>query len=340
MPDKHQIHPTNGIETMSLQIRGWIEEGGKKLSGEEVTAILSTQPSRVSRFAGEFFFSSGACMGRDHLGIIPGPLPPGTFRCHGKDTRIDPPIPDLSLEEAIVQAVSLRSDEGVCALSGGVDSSLVAALAHRPCLVVGTAASHDILQGMNAASVLGLDCSPMVIPVDEIEDALQSVLPIIPVKGPVDVAIAVTQFFIARAAKELGHSRILTGQGADELFGGYARYLNIEDVDLQLKKDFESLSLQGTRDQAVAGLHGASLSMPYLDLRVVHAARKLPGRGRVTAGVRKRALREVATRFIPPGIAWYEKKAMQYGSGVEKEIRSLARMKGFRNSGDFIRSLL
>jgi asparagine synthase (glutamine-hydrolysing) len=340
MPDKHQSHPINGIETMSLQIRGWIEEEGKKLSREEVATILSAQPSRVSRFAGEFFFSSGDCMGRDHLGIIPGRLPPGTFRCHGKDTRIDPQMPDLSLEDAIVQAVSLRSDEGVCALSGGVDSSLVAALARRPCLVVGTAVSHDIVQGMNAARVLGLECSAVVIPVNEIEAALHRVLPIIPEKGPVDVAIAVTQFFIARAAKELGHTRVLTGQGADELFGGYARYLNVEDVDLQLKKDFESLSLQGIRDQAVAGLHGTYLSLPYLDLRVVHAARKLPGRGRITAGIRKRALREVAARFIPPEIAWYEKKAMQYGSGVEKEIRALARRKGFRNSGDLIRSLL
>jgi len=325
---------------MSLQIRGWIEEDGRTLSGEEVSAILSTQPSRVSHFGGEFFFSSGDCMGRDHLGIIPGPIPPGTFRCRGKDTRIVPSVPGLSLDDAIVQAVSLRSDEGVCALSGGVDSSLVAALARRPCLVVGTAASHDIVRGVNAARVLGLECSAAVIPVDEIEEALHTVLPIIPVKGPVDVAIAATQFFIARAAKELGHTRILTGQGADELFGGYARYLNVENLDLQLEKDFESLSLQGARDQSVAGLHGGYLSQPYLDLRVVNAAMKLPGRGRVTGGVRKRALREVAAMFIPPEIAWYEKKAMQYGSGVEKEIRNLARMRGFKNSGDFIRSLL
>ena len=114
---------------MSLKIRGWIEEGGKKLSREEVSTILTEQPSRVSGFAGEFFFSSGDCSGRDHLGIIPGPLPPGTFRCRGKDTPIDPTVPELSLEAAISEAVSLRSDEGVCALSGGVDSSLVAALA-------------------------------------------------------------------------------------------------------------------------------------------------------------------------------------------------------------------
>jgi asparagine synthase (glutamine-hydrolysing) len=325
---------------MPLKIRGWIEEEGKKLSREEISTILSEEPSRASRFGGEFFFSSGDCAGRDHLGIIPGPLPPGTFRCKGKDIPIDPAVPELPLEAAISKAVSLRSDEGVCALSGGVDSSLVAALARLPCLVVGTARSHDIVQAEKAARAMGLECAVMVILPREIEDALLAVLPVIPEKGPVDVAIAVTQYFIARTAKELGHTRVLTGQGADELFGGYARYLEVEDVELQLEKDFGTLSLQGSRDQAVAGLHGTCLSMPYLDLRVIKAARKLPDRGKVTGGVRKRALREVAARFIPPEIAWYEKKAMQYGSGVDKEIRVLARKNGFRSSGDLIKSLL
>ncbi|MBP1929774.1 asparagine synthase (glutamine-hydrolyzing) [Methanolinea mesophila] len=324
---------------MSLFIRGWVEDEGRRLTEGEIEAILSDQPSRVSRFGGEFFFSSGVCEGRDHLGIIPGPIPPGTFRCGNMETRISPCVPDLTLEEAVVKAVSLRSDEGVCALSGGVDSSLVAALAGLPCLVVGTASSHDIVRAGAVARVLGLEITVAVIPPGQIEDAIHSVLPVIPVNGPVDVAIAVTQFFIARAARELGHSRILTGQGADELFGGYARYLTVEDVESQLEADFGSLALQGARDQAVAGLHGTSLSMPYLDLRVVNAAKMLPDRGKVTGGVRKRALRELAARFIPPEIAWYEKKAMQYGSGIEKEIRALARRKGFRNTGDFIRNL-
>jgi asparagine synthase (glutamine-hydrolysing) len=326
---------------MSLKIRGWIEEEGKRLSREEISTILSEQPSRVSGFGGEFFFSSEDCAGRDHLGIIPGPLPPGIFRCiGGDDFRIDPPVPELPLEAAISEAVALRSDEGVCALSGGVDSSLVAALARLPCLVVGTARSHDIVQAEKAARAMGLECAVTIISPGEVEDALLAVLPIIPEKGPVDVAIAVTQYFIARTARELGHTRVLTGQGADELFGGYARYLDVEDVELQLEKDFGSLSLQGSRDQAVAGLHGTCLSMPYLDLRVVKAARMLPDRGKVTGGVRKRVLRVVAARFIPQEIAWYEKKAMQYGSGVEKEIRALARKNGFRSSGDLIKSLL
>jgi asparagine synthase (glutamine-hydrolysing) len=243
-----------------------------------------------------------------------------------------PVIPEMPLDEAIVEAVALRSDEGVTALSGGVDSSLVAKLAGRECVAVGVEGSHDLRQARHAAKILGLSCSFVTIPEREIAEVLPLVVSVIPKKDPVSVAIALTQYFIARWAGEHGYARILTGQGADELFGGYARYSVSEDLEGELARDFLGLELQACRDQAIAALHNTCLSMPYLDLRVVRAARAIPAHNKVQGNRRKIPLRTVAERHIPQDLAWYEKKAMQYGSGVWGVMRKLARKNGYKTS--------
>ena len=232
----------------------------------------------------------------------------------------------------IVTAVKLRSDEGVVALSGGVDSTLVACLAKRECVAVGLEGSHDLKQARHAAETLGLSCSCAVITEDEIAAALPTVVATIPKKDPVNTGIALTQFFIARWAGEHGHRRIITGQGADELFGGYSRYLEADTLEADLERDFAGLEAQARRDQAVAALHGTYLSMPYLDCRVVRAARAIPAAEKVKDGRRKVPLRTVAERYIPQDLAWYEKKAMQYGSGVWATLRKLARKNGYKTS--------
>jgi asparagine synthase (glutamine-hydrolysing) len=154
----------------------------------------------------------------------------------------------------------------------------------------------------------------------------------IPARDPVNTAIALTQFFITRFAGEQGHKRILTGQGADELFGGYSRYLDTTTLATDLERDFAGLEQQAERDQAIAALHGTYLSMPYLDMRVVRAAHAIHPEEKVRDGRRKVPLRLVAERHIPAEYAWYEKKAMQYGSGVWKELQKLSRKNGYKTS--------
>lgn len=234
------------------------------------------------------------------------------------------------LDEAIVMAVAERSDEGVVALSGGVDSALVAQLAGRQCVVVGVSGSHDLLRARLVAGELGMTLHEELIDQDDIEEALLRVLEVIPEKDPVNASIATTLYFVSRWAGRNGEERILAGQGADELFGGYSRYLHTETLARDMEEDFRKLPRQIARDQAVAGLFGAYFSLPYLDPRVVNAAQAIPAEMRVMDGVRKRPLREVAARHMPEEIAKYEKKAMQYGSGVMKEIERLAARKGFK----------
>lgn len=326
---------TNGTRgTMENPVlAGWVERDGRRLSCEEIAAICRDRPEEILRFGGEFALSWDTCTARDHLGIMEGSGPKGILACKGitKGT-ICPEVPNLPLEDAIVTAVALRSDVGITALSGGVDSSLVAKLAGRGCVAVGLENSHDLKQARHAARALGLECSFVTITEAEIAAALPGVVAAIPKKDPVNTGIALTQYFVARFAKEHGYTRILTGQGADELFGGYARYETSDNLEEELARDFLGLEVQARRDQAIAGLFGTYLSMPYLDLRVVRAARIIPAQEKVQGGRRKIPLRKVAERHIPPDLAWMEKKAMQYGSGVWGVLRKLARKNGYKTS--------
>lgn len=325
-----------------MNLKGWIERDGVRLSPADLERMLNKEPEAIAQCGGEFLLTWDDCTARDAFGIIPGPVPPGTVCCDGREVaRIAPNPPPCTLEEAIVTAVNLRSDEGVVAFSGGVDSALIAGLAGLPCVAVGIEGSHDAVWAAKAARLMGLDLEVVTPTEEEVLEALRRVVRVIPdPTNPVEASIATTLFFVAARARELGHTRVLAGQGADELFGGYARYLSSPDLAAELERDFADHGRQRTRDQAVAALHGAYFSMPYLDIRVVRAARAIPAEERVRGGVRKRPLRAVAERHIPIEIARAEKKAMQYGSGIWRTIQRLARNNGYPVVADYLTALV
>ena len=90
------------------------------------------------------------------------------------------------------------------AFSGGVDSALVARLAGRECVAVGLPGSHDLERARLAAHELDLILHEVQIEPAEIEEALASVLPVIPDKDPVNASIAATLYFVCRWAGENG----------------------------------------------------------------------------------------------------------------------------------------
>ncbi len=321
-----------------LKLLGWVEVDGRRLSKAQLDELLETSPASLSSFGGEFLLRWDGWAARDRFGIIPGDCPAGAIVCDDNVVGVvDPRPPELGLAQAIETAVRLRSDEGVVALSGGVDSALVAAIARRECIVVGVEGSSDLKRARSFADALDLELEVALIDPGRIEEALAAVLPVIPSPNPVDASVAATLYFVAEWAALHGTERILAGQGADELFGGYARYLDTTTLAADLERDFRGLPLQLARDQAVAGLFGAYFSLPYLDVRVVRTAMAIPPEEKVKEGVRKRPLREVAARHMPIDFAHREKKAMQYGSGVMREMKRLARRRGYKGVQEWMK---
>ncbi|MDR2855320.1 MAG: asparagine synthase C-terminal domain-containing protein [Methanomicrobiales archaeon] len=326
-----------------IQIHGWVELDGVILSHSELEAIKG-DTEKISRFGGEFCitWNDGSCA-RDQYGVMLGECPAGTY-ISSDETRIpiafssSKPTPFLS--HALKTAVLLRADTSnttdtcVTALSGGVDSALIAAISRTPCIAVGMEGSHDLIQAARVASLCDIDLYTRSI----YESEIKNVLPLIIEctqhvhMTPVDIAIGVSLWFICETAKEQGYTRILSGQRADEIFGGYHRYANIntqDEIAQLFKKDWSTIPHQNLRDQTVAKAHGCWLSMPYLDARIISRANEIAPSDHLKNGIRKYQLRRVALHYLPHEIACHEKKAMQYGTGIANEIKKIAKQHGF-----------
>lgn len=353
-------------------LSGWIEYKGKIITESDAKNLTLAE---FSTCGGEFFISTDKIIARDCYGIMPADYPAGLVSCieNGASMKMTPDVPLLKLEDAIYEAVCLRmqaasvaKQKAVVTLSGGVDSTLVAAIATEAAgvdgvatatnaaptsntgarfsspqaIAVGVEGSHDALAAEKAALALDIPLTIHTITTDEVEAALPEVAKLIPRKNPMDLELAVTGWFICSLAKKCGATQIITGQAADELFAGYARYSSTQNLRLDLEHDFAGLETQRARDSSIATHFGVWYSLPYMDERVVRVAKACAPDELVSGDKRKIALRRVAEKYIPEDFAWKEKKAMQYGSGISKIIRDIAKKNGCRNVAGLLEKII
>ncbi len=248
----------------------------------------------------------------------------------------DETIASKALCEAIQRAVEKRRyTPCAVAFSGGLDSSLIAALCPDAELYsVGMAGSHDISQTEKAAKLLGLSDKLHLheLTTDEVESALPAVIRAVESNDPLKVSIAVPLFFASGDARNGGIRVMLSGQGADELFAGYKRYesMNPAELELALRKDLDNISENNLeRDDAVTMANGVEIRVPYLDREVVELALRTAPELKIHNGIRKYILRQAAKKFLPDELVFKEKKAAQYSSGVHSALVKLARKNGF-----------
>jgi len=297
-------------------------------------------------------------------------VPPGTVRTAAGDSRRlelpepavdDPDSAQQAVTDALAGALGLDGEGGstdtAVAFSGGVDSALVAAgLPDAPLYVIGFEGSHDIAAARAAAAAMDRGEGLTVIELDHetLQEAVPRVAAAIGRTNPMDVSIALPLLLVAEQVREDGYDRLALGQGADELFGGYSKVVDpgsdhrvaADTVRGAVSETIESLPGQLERD--VCGLQAVGVDpvTPFLQDRVVDAALRLPGELLASDDERKIALRQFARQegVVPDEVAATDKKAVQYGSYVSRELDRLARQAGYKRRmddhvGQYIRSL-
>ena len=278
---------------------------------------------------------------------------------------------DRALKKAVLKRVRGLDKVGVIC-SGGVDSSLIAKLSSLYCEVilyaVGTENSEDLIYAERLAKDLNLKLRKKIISEEEYEKYVFKVAKAIDEVDLMKIGVGIPIYVASEMANKDGLKVVLSGQGADELFGGYARHERIykekgeEELKKELLKDVNNLyKVNLERDDHCTMANGVELRVPFLDEEVVEIALSIPVDYKMSElsnrpyaesnisvksepinglkntnlntkcirSVRKKILRDVASQYLPDYIAYRPKKAAQYGSGGEKMIYKVAKKYGF-----------
>lgn len=213
-------------------------------------------------------------------------------------------------------------------LSGGVDSSIVTAVASTFCptlkaITVGVEGSPDLVNARRVAAHLGIEHVVCTFTEDELMALVPPMVWHLESYNPSAINCAVVNYIAARKAKKMGISVVLCGEGADEIFGGYrvlrdmdcrefvpSSWRMIENIHMTECKRLDRSTMAATIEARC----------PFLDRGLVEYAMNLPYRsklhhhddGRV---VEKHILREAFADALPSEVVWREKEPFDQGSG-------------------------
>ena len=251
------------------------------------------------------------------------------------------------LTEAVQKRIPELERVGMV-FSGGVDSTLIAAMAKQlganmTCYTAGVKDSPDIIFAKEAASQIGIP-----IRINELDDQTLlefTVKAILSMEdrslGQVEVAIPII------ASVDLAHQDgqivLLTGQGADELFGGYSWYQRIieqegyDEFEFRMWDDLNQLYKETLeREDKITMAYGIELRVPFLDPQLIEAALTIDPHLKIRSPedtLGKYIHRALASDMgVPPEIAWRPKEAAQHGAGIHHRFVTLAEKQGFERS--------
>jgi asparagine synthase (glutamine-hydrolysing) len=244
---------------------------------------------------------------------------------------------DKLLKLSVVKRIEGLHEIGVI-FSGGVDSSYLALLLGEiseniplkiTLYAVGTEGSKDVEAAIYASKFLNLDLKICEVTEELVREALPEVVKAIGDDNLMKVGVGLTTYFATKMVAEDGIKVAISGQGADELFGGYKRYLESfvnGTLNYDLRVDMSNMyHVNLERDDACSMLNGVELRLPFLDERLVELVLNIPDNKKIVSmhdDMRKSILRKLAfEEGLDYEIAYRPKKAAQYGTGIDKILR-------------------
>ena len=254
----------------------------------------------------------------------------------------DGPASTLAVREALMDAVKrqLMSDVpyGVL-LSGGLDSSVISAIAEKysamrieddsktrawwPRLhsfAVGLKGAPDLDKARLVAEHIGTVHHEINYTIQEGLDALRDVIYFTETYDVTTIRASTPMYLLARVIKSMGIKMVLSGEGADEIFGGYlyfhkapsAREFHEETVR-KLSKLHLYDCLRANKSLSAWGVEGR---VPFLDKEFLDVAMRLNPAIKMCPGatIEKKIVREACADLIPAEVAWRQKE--QFSDGV------------------------
>lgn len=262
------------------------------------------------------------------------------------------PYVDVSMDDAIEHTRHLISASLIRRLSGrsrivvgvsGIDSIILAILSNHILdvmpVTVCTKGSYDEMNARYLQEVMGLRTHILMLEEQDILKILNDISTQeidLDFASTMDVSIACIVYALARFARDNGVDALMLGQLADELFGGYARYLRYydcrssncihHDLNMILFNDLKKASHDLCRDESIASSMLVDLLLPYASVELARYVVNLPAEFKVDTvhGVRKLLLRKVAESIgVAHEVVYREKKAMQFSTGIFKMVKRL-----------------
>ncbi|MGO2321309.1 asparagine synthase B [Vibrio casei] len=243
-----------------------------------------------------------------------------------------------ALEDAVKRQLMTDVPYGVL-LSGGLDSSITSAVAKRfaamrieddeqsqawwPQLhsfAIGLEDAPDLKAAREVADKLGTVHHEMTYTVQEGLDAIRDVIYHIETYDVTTIRASTPMFLLARKIKAMGIKMVLSGEGADEIFGGYLYFHkapNAKEFHEETVRKLLALNMfdcaRANKSLAAWGVEGR---VPFLDKEFIDVAMRLNPEDKMCGygKMEKHILRECFEHYLPESIAWRQKE--QFSDGV------------------------
>jgi len=234
-------------------------------------------------------------------------------------------------------------------LSGGVDSCLIAKLVHDAAsglgiqviaYTAGLPDSPDVNCAREFTRELGIKHEMKILSIDEVEEYIPKAIEAIEDSDFVQIETGIGLYVAIDMARQDGIRIIFSGQGPDELWGGYNWYPKVlgkdgrQELCRRMWDDFTRADIETLdRENKIALAHGVELLFPYLDTEVVNVAMSVASELKVTSEedhLGKHPHRQLAIKMgVAEKYANREKLAMQHGTGIHGVLDDIARKNGF-----------